>query len=84
MSPVNRKSKFTSCNFGENAKNRKKFMGYNLNYDKREKLKENDKIRKKQMHDNLDENIKRKLKNVDNKSKKRKSVTTLILMERNC
>ena len=72
MSPVKRKSKFTSRNFGENVKNRKKVMGYNLNDDKREQLKKNDKIRKKQMHHNLDDNIKRELKNVDNKRKKEK------------
>ena len=67
-----RKSKFTSRNFRENGKNRKKFIRYNLNDDKREQLKENDKIIKKQMRDNLDDNKKGELKKVDNKRKKEK------------
>ena len=46
-----RKSKFASCNFRENDKNRKRFIRHNLNDDKREQLKENKKIRKKQMRD---------------------------------
>ena len=74
-SPVKRKSKFTSRNFRENGKNRKKFIRYNLNDDKTEQLKENDKIRKKQMRDNLDDNKKGELKKVENKRKKRKNVT---------
>ena len=74
-SPVKRKSKFTSSNFRENGKNRKKFLHHDLNDDKREQLKENDRIRKKQMHDNLDDNKKGELKKVGN-TRKKKSVTT--------
>ena len=83
-SPVKRKSKFTSCNFRENGKNRKKFMRYKRNDHKREQLKENDKIRKKQMRDSLDDDKIGEFKKVDNKRKKRKNVTTLILMKRYC
>ena len=41
-SPVKRKSKFRSRNFRENGQNRKKFVRYNFNDDKREQLKKND------------------------------------------
>ena len=71
-SPVKRKSKFTGRNFRVNGKNRKKFMHYNLDGDKREQLKENEKIRKKQMLDNLDDDKKGELKKVDNERKKGK------------
>ena len=57
-------------------------MRYNHNDHKREQLKENDKIRKKQMCDSLDDDKIGEFKKVDNKRKKRKNVTTLILMKR--
>ena len=59
-------------------------MRYNRNDHKREQLKENDKIRKKQMRDSLDDDKIGEFKKVDNKRKKRKNVTTLILMKRYC
>ena len=82
-SPVKRKSKSTSCNFRENGNNRKKFMRYNRNDQKREQLKENDKIRKKQMRHSIDDDKIGEFKNVDSKRRKRKNVTTLILMKSN-
>ena len=57
-------------------------MRYNHNDHKREQLKENDKIRKKQMRDSLDDDKIGEFKKVDNKRKKRKNVTTLMLMKR--
>ena len=82
-SPFKRKSKFTSCNFRENDNNRKKFMRYNRNDQKRKQLKENDKIRKKQMRHSIDDDKIGEFKNVDSKRRKRKNVTTLILMKSN-
>ena len=59
--PFKRKSKFTSRNFRENDKYRKKFMHHNLDDDKRKLLKEK-KIKKKQICDNPDDNKKGELK----------------------
>ena len=53
-SSVKRESKFTSSNFREDDRKKKKFMHHNLDDNKKEQLKENDKIRKRQICDNLD------------------------------
>ena len=58
-------------------------MHDNFDDDKREQVKESDKIRKKEMCDNLDDNEKGELKMLIAGGKK-KNVTTLILMKRNC
>ena len=58
-------------------------MRYNRNDQKREQLKENDKIRKKQMRHSIDDDKIGEFKNVDSKRRKRKNVTTLILMKSN-
>ena len=75
-SPVKRKSTFTSRNFRENGKNRKKPISHNLNDDKREQVKESDKIRQKQMRNNLDDDKTEQIRSNDKNRKKNQLVET--------